>query len=115
MKNLIQSLEHAAVSIGRHRLRRELLKKNDRLLEDLGFSRERLEEGVDAWPWRLSPEDRQLSFSATLDRREARQAIAKLQAYSDRELNDLGLARGDIEHVVHHGRPGYPEGDRLAA
>ncbi|NBB82906.1 MAG: DUF1127 domain-containing protein [Alphaproteobacteria bacterium] len=40
---------------------------------------------------------------------EAR-AIAELQAYSDRDLADLGLARSEIADAVLHGRPSH---DRL--
>ena len=38
--------------LGRSRLRRYLLTQSDRLLADAGFSRELLDEGVSAWPWR---------------------------------------------------------------
>ena len=43
--------------------------------------------------------------------RNIKQAIRELNAYSDRELADLGVARRDILHVVNHGRPGI---DRVA-
>jgi uncharacterized protein YjiS (DUF1127 family) len=36
----------------RSRLRQELLRWDARLLADAGFSRELLEDGVRAWPWR---------------------------------------------------------------
>lgn len=36
-------------------------------------------------------------------------AIRELSAYTDAELADLGLARGDIEHAVRYGRPGLDE------
>jgi len=35
--------------------------------------------------------------------KEIRQAITELKAYSDRELQDIGIARGDIEYIVRHG------------
>jgi len=33
-------------------------------------------------------------------------AIAELNAYTDRELADLGISRGEIRSAVRHGRPG---------
>lgn len=33
--------------------RRKLLARSDRLLADVGISRELLEDGVGAWPWRV--------------------------------------------------------------
>ncbi len=38
------------------RTRRHLLRLNDRILEDMGFSRELLERGQKAWPWRMPEE-----------------------------------------------------------
>ena len=35
--------------------------------------------------------------------REAVQAVKELRALSDRELNDMGLTRGEIYDVVHNG------------
>lgn len=43
------------------------------------------------------------------------QAVAELNALSDRELADLGIGRGDIAWVVRHGRPGFDEGDFASA
>ncbi len=31
-----------------------------------------------------------------------RQTVSELQRLSDRELNDVGLSRGDIDHVARH-------------
>ncbi len=42
-------------------------------------------------------------------------AIAELNAYSDAELADLDLVRGEIEHAVRHGRSGIDVGGRLVA
>ena len=100
----------------RSRLRQRLLRMDDRRLEDIGYSRALLEDGVRAWPWRLPADS-----IAGLGRFELgsfrgyAKAVAELQAYSDAELNDLGLSRGTIEHAVRNGRPGYPEDQRQAA
>ena len=37
----------------RSRLRQRLLRMDERRLEDIGYSRALLEDGVRAWPWRL--------------------------------------------------------------
>jgi hypothetical protein len=42
--------------IERNRMRDDLLKRNDRVLADMGFSRELLEKGVSSWPWRRDPD-----------------------------------------------------------
>ena len=102
----------------RSRLRQRLLRMDERRLEDIGYSRGLLEDGVRAWPWRLPADS-----IAALGRFELgsfrgpdyAKAAAELRAYSDAELSDLGLTRGTIEHAVRNGRPGYPEDQRQAA
>jgi uncharacterized protein YjiS (DUF1127 family) len=103
----------------RSRLRKKLLKMDARRLDDIGYSRALLEDGVRAWPWR-APIDTiaalgRLNFSEAFRRSDYAKAVAELNAYSDAELSDLGLTRGTIEHAVRNGRPGYPEDERRAA
>jgi len=38
--------------------------------------------------------------------KELREAERQLQALSDKELQDLGISRGEIPYVVRNGRPG---------
>ena len=45
-------LEKAVVHVARSRVREHLLRFDDRLLEDAGFSRDLLNAGVEQWPWR---------------------------------------------------------------
>lgn len=93
--------------------RYELLDHSDRQLADIGVSRELLQQGVQAWPWRVAadgtgqplPEPVQ---SHRLSRREIDHAVAELNAYSDAELDELDLRRSEIRHAVRYGRPGYP-------
>ena len=104
--------------VQRSRLRQRLLRMDERRLEDIGYSRGLLEDGVRAWPWRL-PVDSiarlgRFELGASRGPNYAK-AVAELQAYSDAELADLGLSRGTIEHAVRNGRPGYPEDQRQAA
>ena len=105
--------------IERSRLRYNLLQLDARLLADAGFSRELVEAGVRAWPWRAPEEPAEglgsLHFGRKLTDADYRAAIAELQTYSDVELLDLGLSRGAITEAVRNGRPGFPEDQRRAA
>lgn len=38
--------------LARDRVRREFLARDDRFLDDVGVSRELLEQGLAAWPWK---------------------------------------------------------------
>ena len=59
LKLLGKRTEAYYLNLGRARARQVLLGLNDRLLEDAGFSRRLLEEGVDSWPWRLDVDEAQ--------------------------------------------------------
>ena len=103
----------------RSRLRQRLLRMDEHRLDDIGYSRALLEDGVRAWPWR-APVDSMASLGRLDMARMFRptdheRAVAELKAYSDAELADLGLSRGIIEDAVRNGRPGYPEDARRAA
>jgi uncharacterized protein YjiS (DUF1127 family) len=39
-------------------------------------------------------------FRALQERREHRKTLTKLDALSDRELRDIGITRGEIDHVA---------------
>jgi uncharacterized protein YjiS (DUF1127 family) len=105
--------------IERSRLRHDLLRLDARLLADAGFSRELVEAGVRAWPWRAPTEPPAALGSRHLGRQpmeaEYRAAIAELESYSDTDLMDLGLSRAAIPEAVRNGRPGFPEDQRQAA
>lgn len=106
------------IRVGHGRLRRELLRCDDRLLADAGFSRQLLEEGVGAWPWRevgLSADPAPGMERAEITRQERRQAIKELGEYNDADLADLGIARANIEDAVRYGRPGIDQPPREAA
>ena len=89
--------------IARARTCTELLRRNDRVLADAGFSRELLELGARAWPWRVDTGAEDLRYVARMRRRRA---ILELEAYDDRALADLAIARADIPRAVSEGRTG---------
>jgi uncharacterized protein YjiS (DUF1127 family) len=102
----------------RSQLRKQLLSRDDRVLADIGLSRELLAQGVRAWPW-TAPTDPigglgRFKFAPAFSETELATAVAELEGYQDAELWDLGLTRGTIEDAVRHGRPGFPEGRRAA-
>ncbi len=110
------------IMAGRVRARNSLLALDDRLLKDVGISRELLLQGVSAWPWRevkvetaSAPKQKKIVKVYSLvneKEQEIQQAIKELKSYSDRELADLGITRGDIEFVVRNGRPKLDEDPR---
>ena len=84
---------------------------SDRQLEDFGFSKALLLDGVKAWPWRTDADSSNALQSVVASakpeqsRRVVNQAINELSSYSDRELAELGVTRHGIEEAVRYGRP----------
>lgn len=111
-----------AMANGKARVRRQLLAMSDKQLEDFGFARHLLLQGVSAWPWRerdatdlaqadkpaiaccVTPRVTQVA-PAMDNRRTIQTAIQELSSYSDRELAELGVTRHGIEEAVRYGRP----------
>jgi uncharacterized protein YjiS (DUF1127 family) len=111
------------IMAGRARARNSLLALDDRLLKDIGISRELLLQGVSAWPWReakvetaaSAPKQKKIVNVYSLvneKEQEIQQAIKELKSYSARDLADLGITHGDIEFVVRNGRPKLDEDPR---
>jgi len=101
LKRAYLNYQQLLIIRGRKVARVVLLDKSDRELEDMGFSRELLQQGISQWPWRVD-DDQAANESAQLETA----AINTLQGMSDRELRDLGITRGTIEESVRHGRAG---------
>lgn len=57
LNRLRRTLERTFVNVGRARAREYLLRQDDRVLADSGFSRELLEQGNRFWPWRVDGTD----------------------------------------------------------
>lgn len=111
--NIKEAFVKVSVRNGKARARQELLRMSDRQLEDFGFSKALLLDGVSAWPWRTET-DSGNALNAVVataaakpqqPRRVVNQAINELSAYSDRELAELGVTRYGIEEAVRYGRP----------
>lgn len=113
-KNMAQGYERYMTYRGRTLAREYLLRCDDRMLTDSGFSRELLQKGVNAWPWRtMEEQDTSLYGNAALTARA--QAITDLKSLNDAELADLGITRGTIEQSVISGRAGVVTDQRLKA
>lgn len=52
LKSIVDGLIKARERSAQVRVRRHLRSYSDRHLQDMGFSRQLLEQGPDAWPWR---------------------------------------------------------------
>lgn len=114
LKNMAQGYERYMTLRGRTLAREHLLRYDDRMLADSGFSRELLQKGVSAWPWRtLEAQDASSYGNPALKTRA--QAITDLKSLDDAELADLGLTRGTIEQSVISGRPGVVTDQRRKA
>lgn len=112
------SLSSALVWLERSQLRKQLLRRDEKVLADIGVSRDLLLQGVRAWPWK-APVDPVWGLAPFkldgIDDGDYEAAIAELERYDDADLWDLGLTRGTIAEAVRHGRPGFPEEQRRAA
>lgn len=103
-KKLTSSIFHALEMAGRAKTLAHLEGLSDRTLDDLGFSRTLMSQGVSAWPWKS---DQTINAQETFtDSNDINDAVQELSAYNDRDLADLGLSRGDIRDAVIHGRRG---------
>ncbi len=114
LKKLANAYERYMTYRGRDIAREYLLRCDDRMLADNGFSRELLVQGVDAWPWRTMAEQEHI-LRATIDQASRRQAMKNLDSMSDAELQDLGISRGTIEESVMSGRAGVERDQEMKA
>lgn len=103
-KKLTSSIFNALEMAGRAKTLAHLEGLSDRTLQDLGFSRTLMSQGVHAWPWKA---DQSITGeTASTDSNEINAAVEELNAYNDRDLADLGISRGEIRDAVIHGRKG---------
>ena len=107
LKKALSRLTAIQLHFYRESARQRLLQRSDRFLRDAGISRDMLEMGTKAWPWQHEQAEKFLPPLETLAMRN--RAIKELEAYSDRELQELGIARTNIVDVVENGRPGFQQ------
>ena len=103
-KKLTSSIFNALEMAGRAKTLAHLEGLSDRTLQDLGFSRTLMSQGVQAWPWKADQEI--TAQAAYTESGEIDAAITELEAYNDRDLADLGISRNNIREAVIHGRKG---------
>lgn len=94
MKKLLRKIwagiENAAMARGNAEVRRYLLQLSDRQLADRGFSRELLEQGLGAWPWRIDADERLAHEQGAAGPREV----------ASREPAPAGVADDDHRHAA---------------
>ncbi len=71
-----------------------LLRSSDRMLEDAGFSRELLDKGVAAWPWRQADGEQRLK-PVDCEELAPRQANAEQDSFSENGLHGLNVTSAD--------------------
>lgn len=104
----LKTMERRAASS----LYQQLRLMDSRTLLNAGISPELLAKGPGAYPWREQDAKATDAGCAAVTLMQPsneafiRQGIAELQACSDVELADMGIARSDIARVVREGRPG---------
>lgn len=85
--------------IGRKRACEVLLRSNDRLLEDAGFSRELLKKGADAWPWQVTDPDSELQ-AVMFDKLPIGSAVPEPQSCKEQVPHDTAITTGTITESV---------------
>lgn len=105
LKNLLARYDNHMTMKGRREVRKILLNKSPRALEDMGIDLYLLNQGVEAWPWRTGEVPATPARAVAVSKsREQRRAIRELRSMSNAELSDIGITRGSIVDAVKHGR-----------
>lgn len=105
IKRIMNALIDARERSAQKRTGQYLLGLSDRYLEDIGFSRELLEQGPKAWPWRAPQEP--------LGTPKLIAAMRGLNTDSEAQPTDLERDRRGIEEAVRLNLP--DTGTKLAA
>lgn len=99
MTSTMKALQRFFEATGKARVNSVLLSMGREKTEELGYSYEALRDGVSAWPWRKTPQNRAKEI-------ETQSHVRELKTFTDRQLTDIGVARHGIEQAVRYGRPG---------
>ena len=116
--SVLQPFAHRAVELGCAgqrfaRLRRVQRAIASRRFDDVGLFHER-DDLLDLGPFELAPEQARATRRSTSQRVDHRQRVHALVDVVARRLAELGLARGDVEHVVDHSGSTRRGGGRTA-
>lgn len=100
---LLRGDHSAAELVGRNRARQAFLRMNDRLLADAGISRDKLNQGLKAWPWHVDlPEsDMSLPLGSAPDSMRAGKAVGSTetgQSQSAVNVDDIAIITAFDEH-----------------
>lgn len=102
-----------AQRLERSHSRQQLLKKNERLLADMGISRELLLEGVRAWPWHL-PQDDGIQYHRLRRRLVPARRSNASNAHGDTAPQVRNLGHGAVDRRERY-RPGATDTHKNAA
>ena len=99
---LLKGDHDSAEKAGRERARRAFLQMNDRLLADAGISRELLNRGVKAWPWRAeaNAELDSASASSSAPAHAAARVSATAAAASDTANGQRTYGVSDLQRDI---------------
>lgn len=92
--------------VGRKRACEVLLKSNDRLLEDAGFSRELLEKGANAWPWQVTDPAPELK-AVIFDKLPIGSTVSKPESCNEQSAHDPAITAGIITEPVVNARESH--------
>ena len=112
LKKCMTGYERYVTQVSRERAREILLRSDDRMLADAGFSRSLLEEGVAAWPWRSDAVNEAGLPPIQLDLVTHEQAIRTLTRSSQPELGVLDDSHSLVADVVENRRSVIDQTDR---
>lgn len=97
LKTLSTSFNSYFTHMGRARAREVLLGNSDRMLEDAGLSRELLESGVKAWPWRAPAQE---LLPLAFDHLEKSSTLLETTQDSDIEPKNTDITSGSFPEAV---------------
>ena len=99
ISNTIKSIGNILDRIAKARVQSWLIRMGRDWTENNGYNHDDILVGVSKWPWRRSLE-------TVAVKKEIKRTVSELKSYSDRELTDMDIPRGKIEHMARYGKSG---------
>jgi len=103
VKKIASRYNSYMTTIARARTLEVLLNSSDRLLDDAGFSRDLLEQGVAAWPWRIDDQAQQLRpivSSLAIDHRAGNADLSPASEKSEPQVQSANSMPEDERYVA---------------